>query len=207
MHLKVMDMLDSSAPQFFGQSVLLTYKGEKPARYVAARFMHEDFSRLHVYEKNQHGVFFLVYPLPGDVNEIRYRISVDGLWKRDSKNKDYISSETGPIFSVIYLDPERKKETVPSTDVMDNEIRFSFSSYSGRSVSLVGDFNNWDPFMHPMLETRPGHYEISLRVSPGRHMYYFLVDGEKKLDPAVSDMVFDKEGNYFSLIRYPPPPE
>jgi 1,4-alpha-glucan branching enzyme len=69
-------------------------------------------------------------------------------------------------------------------------------------VSIVGDWNGWDPFVDHLRETEPGRYSISLRVRPGRHWYYFLADGQRVLDVANPATGRDPEGrqvSYFSL--------
>lgn len=47
-------------------------------------------------------------------------------------------------------------------------------------VSLVGDFNGWDPEALPMVR-RPGEdtWTVHVRVPPGRHLYAFVVDGSR----------------------------
>ena len=46
------------------------------------------------------------------------------------------------------------------------------------SVSVVGDFNDWDPKAAPMTRYgADGPWTASVRVTPGRHTYAFLVDG------------------------------
>ena len=49
-----------------------------------------------------------------------------------------------------------------------------FRGKPGRRVSLVGDFNNWDPFMDPLDETSPGSYSVTLRVPAGGSLVLLL---------------------------------
>lgn len=53
-----------------------------------------------------------------------------------------------------------------------------FTNTSARSVSVVGDFNGWDPSAVPMQRFgAEGAWTASVLVRPGRHTYAFLVDG------------------------------
>ena len=44
-------------------------------------------------------------------------------------------------------------------------------------LRLIGDFNNWDPFMNPMKQVGDDLYSVTLRVAPGTHAYYFVSGG------------------------------
>jgi AMP-activated protein kinase-like protein len=48
------------------------------------------------------------------------------------------------------------------------------------SVSVVGDFNDWDPSGTPLRPTgRSGVWSVELRLKPGRYHYTFLIDGKR----------------------------
>ncbi len=50
-------------------------------------------------------------------------------------------------------------------------------------VSLIGDFNSWDPNATPMAKQPDGRWMVGLELSPGSHHYLFWVDGRRVLDP------------------------
>ena len=52
-----------------------------------------------------------------------------------------------------------------------------------KQVSLVGDFNEWNPKATPMARQPDGRWLASLELSHGYHQYLFLVDGTRVLDP------------------------
>jgi hypothetical protein len=53
------------------------------------------------------------------------------------------------------------------------------------SVSLVGDFNDWDPTRAPMRPAHGGVWATVVSLAPGRYRYAFLVNGvEWRADPA-----------------------
>jgi hypothetical protein len=183
LHLKIVDLKNAGPPEFFGDNIIFTYKNSHPVRFVGAIFEHEGYSITHVYQKNQHNVFFLIYQKPSHLTKLKYRIIVDGLIMRDPYNPlieiDILSVEYS-IVEVTVL-PEIP---IKNPGKMGNgEISFILRTIPGRNVSIVGDFNDWDPFMHILKEAPSGYYRISLRVTKGKHYYYFIVDGEKRLDP------------------------
>ena len=65
-------------------------------------------------------------------------------------------------------------------------VAFYQSSYSAalpQRVSLVADFNDWNPDTHPMAPTgEPGLYFLVVSPEPGWHTYRIWVDGETALD-------------------------
>ena len=47
-------------------------------------------------------------------------------------------------------------------------------------VSVVGDFNDWDPSATPLSPTGDrGVWTVELRLKPGRYHYTFLIDGRR----------------------------
>jgi predicted carbohydrate-binding protein with CBM48 len=47
-------------------------------------------------------------------------------------------------------------------------------------VSVVGDFNDWDPSATPLtLVGKGGIWVVELRLKPGRYHYTFLIDGRR----------------------------
>jgi len=65
-------------------------------------------------------------------------------------------------------------------------VQFVLVAPGATSVSLVGDFNDWDAAVTPMRPVRRGEiWSVTMPLSPGRHRYAFLVDGERWLaDPS-----------------------
>lgn len=63
-------------------------------------------------------------------------------------------------------------------------VRFALVAPDARRVSLVGDFNEWDPAATPLTQVGD-EWVIALPLTPGRHTYSFVVDdGEWIPDPA-----------------------
>jgi 1,4-alpha-glucan branching enzyme len=110
------------------------------------------------------------------------------------------------VFSTFSLEglPAR---SLASPEIRPNgEVTFRFRGQPGRFVSLIGEFNRWDPFWEPMPEdpARPGLYQVTLRLPPGPHYYVFSVDGERVPDPLNVEMAEDAEGFRVSTFRLPP---
>ena len=63
------------------------------------------------------------------------------------------------------------------------KIQFSLEAGDAKKVSLVGEFNNWNPDADPMQRDENGTWTKAKMLSPGNIEYKFWVDGEWIQDP------------------------
>ncbi|MEJ2215258.1 MAG: isoamylase early set domain-containing protein [Gemmatimonadota bacterium] len=56
--------------------------------------------------------------------------------------------------------------------------QFVLFAPEARTVSLLGDFNGWDPQATPLVE-RDGVWTALVSLQPGRHVYSFVIDGDQ----------------------------
>ncbi len=64
-----------------------------------------------------------------------------------------------------------------ATDHGDGSVTFALYAPGKRFVSLVGDFNDWDPDENRMIRSPDGSWWITLDMEDGRHLYQYEVDG------------------------------
>ena len=91
--------------------------------------------------------------------------------------------------------------TLPRYSAKRNLHRVAFFCHapSAKQVSLVGDFNNWEPDATPMVRQPDGRWMASLELGHGYHEYVFLVDGERVLDPNAAGRTRDSHNQPVSL--------
>jgi 1,4-alpha-glucan branching enzyme len=63
------------------------------------------------------------------------------------------------------------------------KIQFSLTADTATSVSLVGEFNNWNPDADPMQKDENERWIKIKMLPPGKIEYKFWVDGEWVQDP------------------------
>jgi 1,4-alpha-glucan branching enzyme len=68
------------------------------------------------------------------------------------------------------------------------------------SVSIMGDFNDWDESSHPMIRQPDGAWRVEVPLSHGHHHYLFVVDGKRMLDPRAQGIARDHNHEKVSLI-------
>ena len=196
----------AEAPGIISEHLVLTYSSRTPVRYVAAAFEHEDFAKMHIYKRNQNGVFVLAYPLPalsGYRQELKYRIIVDGLWMRDPSNPNQVPDSRGIPISVSAVPRRAPRRGETPVFHSDGTVEFVYIGSPGQKVRLAGDFNYWSPFSHSLKEVSPGEYRLNLRLYNGYHRYVFYVDGSRVTDIRNPGIAYDVLGNQVSAVRVP----
>jgi hypothetical protein len=205
MEVRIQGIERAGPPQYLDRQVLLSYQSHEPVRLVGARFAHEDYRLFHIYFRNQHDVFLLLLDVPEEVEELRYRVVVDGLWIHDPFNPHTVEDPFGRSFSIFGLQDRPSGPPVSPKIEPEGTVTFYLRTLPGRAVSVAGDFNNWNPFWHRLRETDPGEYRLSVRMQPGRHFYYYVVNGEPVLDPLNQATARDCEGYRVSTFFLPEP--
>ena len=98
------------------------------------------------------------------------------------------------------LSPVAATEAAAPTAQM---MEFVFVNSSASSVSIVGDFNDWEEGGSPLQRVRNGGgvWTITIPLAPGRYHYTFVVDGTKWVaDPAAPRTLEDDFGRPNSVI-------
>lgn len=71
---------------------------------------------------------------------------------------------------------------------------------SAQKVTVMGDFNNWDPESHPLNRTFDGAWRGEIPLNHGHHHYLFCVDGVPTLDPRAQGTARNTKGERVSLV-------
>jgi hypothetical protein len=81
-----------------------------------------------------------------------------------------------------------------------NAVHFEIDAPSAHRVSLVGDFDGWNPSANPMRRGGDGAWVIDVRLAPGRHAFAFSVDGRLTTDPTAALSADDNFGVPSSVV-------
>lgn len=79
-------------------------------------------------------------------------------------------------------------------------MNFICQAPQAQTVSLVGDFNEWNPGAHPMKQLPDGAWLLMIELKHGHHRYAFLVDGTLTLDPRAQGITRNDKGERVSLV-------
>ena len=82
-----------------------------------------------------------------------------------------------------------RKDAAESQTATKKRVKFEVAAGVGKTVSLAGSFNEWDPAVK-YLQDKDGNgiYVGYLMLAPGIYEYKFIIDGEWRLD--------DKNANF-----------
>jgi hypothetical protein len=87
---------------------------------------------------------------------------------------------------------------LPARDVF---VRFTLHAPGASTVTIVGDFNRWDPAAIPLRRSADGTtWEVEVPLAPGRYAYAFYVDGKLASDPAAPKVRDDDFGSPNSVV-------
>jgi hypothetical protein len=130
----------------------------------------------------------------------KYKLMVDDIWISDPYNSNIIIDDSGQPVSYFEL----KEDFIPNASYplwLEKDIfQFKYEDTSAKNISLVGDFNNWNPYSTPLKNFGAGEFSINIRLMPGIHSYCFVVDDEWKADPNNLNQYSDKVGTIISII-------
>jgi 1,4-alpha-glucan branching enzyme len=198
----------AAAPRLVSGQILFSYQFPTltrtgQIRTVAAAFHHENYNTIHEYQVNESGIFVMLLPVDPNVEVYRYRLVVDGVWGPDPNAPEQVADRWGVVLSEYRVESTGTRPVSYPAISSDGTVEFRLQAESGRLVSLVGSFNGWDPYMTPMVETEPGVYRRTIRLTKGQHLYYFMMDGRRFADPVNGNKRWSSDGMIVSAVDLP----
>jgi 1,4-alpha-glucan branching enzyme len=79
-------------------------------------------------------------------------------------------------------------------------VNFACQAPHAAAVSVVGDFNLWNPKIHPMTQRVDGTWFLQVELAHGHHRYLFHVDGTLHQDPRAQGTERDQHGQKVSIV-------
>jgi len=210
---RLLQLKEPEKPLIVEDAVIFT--APSSYRRVGVAFAHEGFAKVYWFQKlmipnenagpwikekppadlhRDSGLLFFIYTIPEDLRgDLEYRLIIDGLWVRDPLNPNYRTDPaSGVVRSVLPIPPIKRPDS-PNRGP-EGTLTFTFYAPPGEIVTVAGSFNNWDPFMYELRETRSGYYTLSLPLPPGTYQYTFFHRGERRLDPNNPNRIYTREG-------------
>lgn len=153
---------------------------ENNARYIGIAFDFEKYRTIHKFQikefRNEKyevddSLYFYILKLPKNVQELNYRLVVDGLWTTDPENP---ITEYNPEADLVLsqLDVSRNIPLVTEKKE-DGLVHFVYLGESGQQIRLGGNFTNWDSWIYELQEVASGVYQIELSLPPGTYDYAY----------------------------------
>ncbi len=165
------------------RGVLFTYNDRKASDVQIAG----DFSnwRPVPMQRGSHGVWFYFLSEYETEHSVRYKFLIDGIWSYDPENSIQSDDGSGSYMSLTEAAVSEEDRHVTFRKVTEEGIDYiEFRTYRPEAsfVSVVGDFNNWNPENDPLERTQKGIWKKKINISPGTYRYKFIVDGTWTVD-------------------------
>ena len=74
------------------------------------------------------------------------------------------------------------EQVMPKTARESKKETFTYNDANAQSVSLAGDFTDWERNAIPMKKQKNGSWKATVNLPPGTYEYRFLVDGQWQND-------------------------
>ena len=79
---------------------------------------------------------------------------------------------------------------ITTTLLPNGDVTITFMIDDGRPVSVVGDFNDWDPLSDPLVEELDGRRYVTVSVPAGTvTCFRYLADGGEFFDDPTADRI------------------
>ncbi|HUK83814.1 MAG TPA: isoamylase early set domain-containing protein [Verrucomicrobiae bacterium] len=113
---------------------------------------------------------------------------VEEYLKRLFRTRDErVRNQYGPVLAVGSA--ERRKR-----------VEFALKALRAQWVSVAGSFNEWEPDQTPLQKGKGGIWRTTVLLSPGIHLYRFVVDGEWRSDPNAQESSPNEFGETNSVV-------
>ncbi|GBF51738.1 carbohydrate-binding module 48 [Leptospira ryugenii] len=148
-------------------------------------------------KRNQFGIYYYVLEPEmitaqyEDDPIYEYKFRVGGILTFDPENLDKVEDGSGSFISRYVLnrkDTNRQIHSLVLEDSASEEydfrtVKFQIYKPDAEVVSLVGDFNDWNPENDFLKKDRNGIFSLEKKLLPNQEYHYrFIVDGEYMLD-------------------------
>lgn len=87
-----------------------------------------------------------------------------------------------------------------SAKKMAKPVNFICIAPDAKSVSLIGDFNDWHPKAHPLKRQHDGAWQVQVQLNHGHHHYQFFIDGKTALDPRAQGIARNEKNEKVSML-------
>ena len=181
------------------KGILFTYKNRQVKRVeIAGNFSNWRGVKM---ERGDNGVWFALISDYNSGEKIRYKYIIDGIWINDPENMDKEDDGIGSFVSVVnpVIEKDGKNVTYRITD--KNKVEFRIYKPYARFISLVGDFNHWNPENDLLKKGSDGIWRLKKQIPLGKYKYKFIIDGKWSVDIYNSATAADESGSLCSLLE------
>ena len=173
-----MTLIDIEEKTKVTNGLLFTYRSRKAAS-VSVSGNFSSWTSMPM-KRGVNGVWYYFYSVESDERpkDVKYKFCADGIWTHDPRNPFQENDGAGSLLSVSSAPFPYYTTRVTYKITGKDSIEFRIYEPGAKLISLVGDFNNWNPENDLMQRGRDGIWRLTKRLAPGKYRYIYLVDGK-----------------------------
>ncbi|HOO70813.1 MAG TPA: glycogen-binding domain-containing protein [Spirochaetota bacterium] len=180
------------------RGVLFTYKNRNAhAVYIAGNFSQWQTIPM---QKNTHGLWYFFLEEYSTEKDLEYKFQVNGIWVADPLNSMRRDDGYGSYTSLSEPAFSSLGKNVTFRKIDGRTIEFRLYRPNARMISLVGDFNNWNPEADLLEKGDDNIWRLVKRISPGTYRYKYVVDGKWMADVYNNESCSDQTGEICSMV-------
>ncbi len=186
-------------PNFIRNAIKFYYVNDD-ARDVFLKSSFDEWKYRYPFKKHQDGYWYLELSYKEPLFQLKkgtyhYKILVDGTFINDPFNKRYVGDGFGGKLSVLEIKDDILYYEKSPKHVEEDIYSFYYYSQDANRVYLVGNFNNWNPYIDKFEYKGNGNWILEKKFTKGEYVYAYVEDGEWKKDPLNTDTVQDNRGD------------
>lgn len=191
----------STEKQTIERGILFTCRNRN-ARHVsiAGSFSHW---KTHAMRRSKYGVWYYFAPSETLREEVSYKFVADGIWITDTSNPFRRDDASGSHVSLVNFPEKIHSNRVTYRIVKNNSVEFRLYRPGARMVTVVGDFNNWNPENDMLQRQTDGIWRLTLKLPRGRYRYQYIVDGTWTFDLYNKESASNDTGDLCSVLTMP----
>lgn len=187
------------------KGILITYKN-LAAKNVSIAGDFSNWEKIKM-DRSKYGVWFYFFTINElkskyKTNNIRYKFSVDDFWTEDPENFNKSDDNKGSYFSLLFFNPDSipEGEHLTYKIIEQNIVEFRLYRPEAKCISIVGDFNNWNPENDFLEKGSKGIWRLQKRLLKGTYRYNYIIDGKWEVDYYNQHSASDGKDGLSSMI-------
>jgi 1,4-alpha-glucan branching enzyme len=208
---------NSSAPQMLSMMDVRDIGTDSKIMHAGLLFTYDDRSAKSVeiagnfsnwkpvtMTRNKYGIWYYFQKTDSGEKAYSYKYIVDGTWIKDPKNYSKINDNASSYISIAQAAEKGLSKQITYKILSKDTVEFRFYKPTAKLISLVGDFNNWNPENDLMAKDENGIWKLTKKLSRGKtYRYKFYIDGEWEVDTYNENSGSDQLGELCSLLILP----
>lgn len=197
--IKVLNTSIKAEQRAIENGILFTYSTTK-AKNVSIAGDFSNWKPIKM-KRGKNGVWFYFLAEYKDKSQVRYKFLVNNIWITDPNNTYSVDDGYGSYISMTESYSSKNSRHLSYEFLNKQTVKFRIYNKSASLISIVGDFNNWNPEHDLLTKGKNNIWSITKKLQPGNYRYKFIIDGQWTHDIYNKQNAADNTGGLASLIQ------